>query len=244
MSSSRVQINFTGAPTAFDASTAAGTKSTSRRRPKPPPSKVVCTLTCPASARKPRPPRPASSAAPGCRRRRSQRSALTSAVQFMGSMVACASSGSSYTAANVFAARLERCGRHRRGTSSPRARGSGGRAASSSARIAALSSRALAPVVPGDLERITRLVRLPEMLRHDHDAAGRWQHPPHAGQRLRAAASRPLRLATEAGLSAMTAYSMPGSCTSSPNSALPSTLAGVSSRGRRFADQAEIGRRP
>ena len=45
MSSSRVQISFTGAPTAFDASTAAGTKSTSRRRPKPPPSRVVWTLT-------------------------------------------------------------------------------------------------------------------------------------------------------------------------------------------------------
>ncbi len=45
MSSSRVQISFTGAPTAFDAATAAGTKSTSRRRPKPPPSRVVWTLT-------------------------------------------------------------------------------------------------------------------------------------------------------------------------------------------------------
>ena len=45
ISSSRVQINFTGAPTAFDASTAAGMKSTSRRRPNPPPSRVVWTLT-------------------------------------------------------------------------------------------------------------------------------------------------------------------------------------------------------
>src|SRR5262249_48390093 len=36
----------------------------------------------------------------------SQRSGLTSAVQFIGSMVACATSGSSYTAENVFAAFL------------------------------------------------------------------------------------------------------------------------------------------
>ena len=33
-------------PTAFEASTAAGMKSTSRRRPNPPPSRVVWTLTC------------------------------------------------------------------------------------------------------------------------------------------------------------------------------------------------------
>jgi hypothetical protein len=41
MSSSRVQITLTGAPTAFDASTAAGMKSISKRRPKPPPIRVV-----------------------------------------------------------------------------------------------------------------------------------------------------------------------------------------------------------
>lgn len=40
---SRVQISFTGRPTAFEAATARRTKSCSPRRPKPPPRNVVCT---------------------------------------------------------------------------------------------------------------------------------------------------------------------------------------------------------
>ena len=44
MSSSRVQTTFTGAPTAFDVSTASITKSTSPRRPKPPPRSVTWTF--------------------------------------------------------------------------------------------------------------------------------------------------------------------------------------------------------
>ena len=45
MSSSRVQMTFTGALTAFEVSTASVTKSGSPRRPNPPPSSVVTTST-------------------------------------------------------------------------------------------------------------------------------------------------------------------------------------------------------
>ena len=45
MSSSRDQTTFTGAPTAFDVSTASVTKSASPRRPNPPPRYVVWIFT-------------------------------------------------------------------------------------------------------------------------------------------------------------------------------------------------------
>src|SRR4029078_13153895 len=45
MSSSRVHSSFTGLFAAFAHSTAAGMKSPSSRRPKPPPRNVVCTNT-------------------------------------------------------------------------------------------------------------------------------------------------------------------------------------------------------
>src|SRR5438034_2588468 len=45
MSSSRDHTTLTGAPAAFDVSSASRRKSSSNRRPKPPPRYVVCTLT-------------------------------------------------------------------------------------------------------------------------------------------------------------------------------------------------------
>ena len=46
MSSSRVHTSFTGAPIAFEISTACAKKSQSMRRPKPPPRKVVLMVIC------------------------------------------------------------------------------------------------------------------------------------------------------------------------------------------------------
>src|SRR5215813_12548481 len=174
MSSSRVQTNLTGAPTALDASTAAGTKSTSRRRPNPPPSSVVWTLTWSGF-------KPAASAAAACAiccdwvpTYTSHRSALRSAVQFMGSMHACARSGSSYTAEKVLAAFLRASAalpllREAETSSLPSAEAPGLVAAlSSSARIAA------------DPHSIACLPGLPEVVSHDNHAARGGQNPTHA----------------------------------------------------------------
>ena len=88
MSSSRVQTTFTGAPTAFDVSTASITKSTSPRRPKPPPRSIVWTETCPMGS-------PVSFAAIACDppgfwvgAQTVHASTVTWAVQFIGSIVA------------------------------------------------------------------------------------------------------------------------------------------------------------
>src|SRR5678815_4165060 len=93
MSSSRDQITLTGAPTAFDVSTASVTKSPSPRRPKPPPTYVVCTKTLLSG-------RPVTPMAACCvmvcdcvGTHTSQRSACTCAVQFIGSIGACARNG-------------------------------------------------------------------------------------------------------------------------------------------------------
>ena len=88
MSSSRVQITFTGAATAFETRTASETKSGSSRRPKPPPENVVWMRTFSLA-------NPVTSAATRWASpwfcvgaHTSTPSARTCAVQFIGSMVA------------------------------------------------------------------------------------------------------------------------------------------------------------
>ena len=158
-------------------------------------------------------------------------------MQFIGSIVACASIGNSYTAAKLFAADLTR----RRGSPSCLAERPALAAAAAFAeatRIAALSSARVGALVPGDFQRIARLQRLPEVLGHDDDAARR-----ASARGARPASPRPRRSRRmrtrppSTGHCAIAAYSMPGSVTSSPNTALPSTLPGVSSRGMRGPDQ-------
>ena len=94
MSSSRDHTTLTGRPTSLAISTAGGTKScVAPRRPKPPPSMVLCTITfcggmpsvCAADA---------SAASPfWVGTQISARSPVTCAVQFCGSNVACARNG-------------------------------------------------------------------------------------------------------------------------------------------------------
>jgi hypothetical protein len=97
VSSSRDQITFTGAPTAFDVSTASMTKSPSPRRPNPPPRYAVCTNTL-LSGRPVTPIAACCVAVCDCvETQTSQRSACTCAVQFIGSIGACARNGASNT---------------------------------------------------------------------------------------------------------------------------------------------------
>src|SRR5438034_7720082 len=104
MSSSRDHTTLTGAPAAFDVSSASRRKSSSNRRPKPPPRYVVCTLTFSGGT----PPIPAPSPwAPvwNCvGAQMSTPSARTCAVQFIGSIVAWARNGSSYAASSFVGA--------------------------------------------------------------------------------------------------------------------------------------------
>ncbi len=93
MSSSRVQTTWTGAPRSREISTASRTKSVSERRPKPPPMRVEWTRTDSTGT-------PAASAAASwvppaacVGAHTSTPSGRTSAVQFMGSMVAWARKG-------------------------------------------------------------------------------------------------------------------------------------------------------
>jgi len=93
MSSSRVHTTFTGAPTAFAVSTASTMKSISPRRPKPPPSKVVLTMTFSGGS-------PVILAAVACvppgfwvGAQITHESRLTCAVAFIGSMHACSRNG-------------------------------------------------------------------------------------------------------------------------------------------------------
>jgi hypothetical protein len=96
MSSSRVQASLTGRPTSFAISTAWRTKSWKMpRRPKPPPSIILWIKTLLAGM-------PAASAAIASAvspswvgAQTSTKSAVTRAVQFCGSMVACARKGTS-----------------------------------------------------------------------------------------------------------------------------------------------------
>src|SRR3974390_2658159 len=103
MSSSRVNTTLTGADTAFDTCTAAITKSCAKRRPKPPPSNVVVTLTFSGGT-------PTTFAitmrftpAAWVGAQMSTPDGVTDAVQFIGSMQACARYGASYTASRVVA---------------------------------------------------------------------------------------------------------------------------------------------
>src|SRR5512132_1916391 len=86
MSSSLDQITLTGAFTAFEVSTASATKSCCPRRPKPPPSIIVLTLT--ASSGKPVMRAPVARVAVWfcVPTQISQSFFLTCAVQFIGSM--------------------------------------------------------------------------------------------------------------------------------------------------------------
>ena len=101
MSSSRDQITFTGAPTALEVSSASRMKSSSKRRPNPPPRYVV--WTCTFSGATPLIP------APSCWQpvwnwvgaQMSTPSGRTCAVQFIGSIVAWARKGASYTASSL-----------------------------------------------------------------------------------------------------------------------------------------------
>src|ERR1043166_4835766 len=105
MSSSRDQMVLTGRPTSLAMSTARATKScTAPRRPKPPPTMQVCTITlrggtpaaCAAAA---------SEASPfWVGTQISTLSPVTCAVQFCGSSVACARNGARYSASITFAA--------------------------------------------------------------------------------------------------------------------------------------------
>ena len=95
MSSSRVHTTFTGLPTAFDVSTASVTKSASPRRPKPPPRYVVWMWTASAGSPLAAIAACCDAVCPCVGTQTSQRSARTSAVQFIGSIVACARNGTS-----------------------------------------------------------------------------------------------------------------------------------------------------
>ena len=160
-------------------------KSTSRRRPNPPPSRVVLDVDLIGQATRPQ-PRP-----PACAHcctwvptYRSQRSALTSAVQFMGSMVACASSGNSYTADDRARSALER---RRRVALGPRdqARIGLGRFLRGPPEWRHYRAARSAPGSQVIFKRLARLQGLPEMVGDHHHAARGREHPAHAGHRLR-----------------------------------------------------------
>src|SRR6266571_1099851 len=104
MSSSRVHTTFTGPATCFAIRTAWMMKSTSSRRPKPPPSRWLWTRTLLFGS-------PVSFAAAVWAKvgtcvptQMSQPSGRTWTVQFAGSSVACARNGTSYTASTFCAA--------------------------------------------------------------------------------------------------------------------------------------------
>ena len=95
MSSSRVQKTCTGPPAALETATASSTKSVMARRPKPPPRSVVWSVIC--SGLKPMTRSSAATAIdwPWVGAQISTVRPRTWAVQFIGSMVAWARSGSS-----------------------------------------------------------------------------------------------------------------------------------------------------
>ena len=157
----------------------------------------------------------------------------------MGSMVACASSGSSYTAENVLAADLSAAAGlplffGQRVPRPPR------RPSQGALRSRHYRARRWGPDPRRFSGPLRALQRLPEMIgHHDHAARGA-HHAPHA-RHIRQPPSPPTSaLPPSVGQSAITAYSMPGNRTSRPNSALPSTLPGVSSRASGRADQPKI----
>src|ERR1700732_3094778 len=119
----------------------------------------------------------------------SHRSALTSAVQFIGSMGACASIGNSYAADNVFAAFLSASGalpflRAAETSSLPSAE-SPGRSLVDHRPDLRVVEPYVRPLIPVDPQGIARLAGLPEVVRDDNDSTGSRQHAAHARHTLR-----------------------------------------------------------
>src|SRR6266540_236672 len=104
VSSSRDQITFTGAPTAFEVSSASWMKSSSNRRPKPPPRYVVWTFTFSGGTPPILAPRPCAPDWNWVGAQMSTPSARTCAAALIGSIVACARNGNWYVASRFVAA--------------------------------------------------------------------------------------------------------------------------------------------
>src|SRR5262244_1958994 len=105
MSSSRDQTTLTGLPTARETSAACTTKSVSNLRPKPPPSSVRLIVTFSGGSLSVAASVSCVSSLPWSGPQTAQPSSVTCAVQFIGSIVACARNCDSYscetTAANL-----------------------------------------------------------------------------------------------------------------------------------------------
>src|SRR5262249_19061349 len=105
MSSSRDHTTLTGLPTARETSAACTTKSVSNLRPKPPPSSVRLIVTFSCGSLRTAASVSCVSSLPCSGPQTAQPSSVTCAVQFIGSIVACARNCDSYscekTAANL-----------------------------------------------------------------------------------------------------------------------------------------------
>ena len=93
MSSSRVHTSFTGAPIAFEISTACAMKSRSMRRPKPPPRKVVSIVICSGLSLVMAAVMPSAACWNWIEPISSAESLRTSAVKFIGSIGECERNG-------------------------------------------------------------------------------------------------------------------------------------------------------
>src|SRR4030095_8986272 len=101
MSSSRDQITFAGLLTALDTKAACTTKSTSNRRPNPPPSKVRLIVTFSGGSFSNPLSTSFASSGPCSGPHTAQESLVTCAVQFIGSIVAWARNCDSYSSETI-----------------------------------------------------------------------------------------------------------------------------------------------
>ena len=134
-----------------------------------------------AAAGRSAPARRRAAPGPGSAPRSRTRSAVTWAVAFIGSIVACARNGSAYSASTTLAAPASAS------STSPR---SVPTAASpsilerNSAMIAASSTAGARALGPGDVQGVGRRLRLPEVLGHDRDRVLERHHGEHAAPAL------------------------------------------------------------
>ena len=154
---------------------------TSSRRPKPPPSRWLWTMTFSSG-------RPVTFAAAACARastcvptQTSQPSGVTCTVQFIGSIGACARNGSSIGGVEPVAL-AQRLWRHRR-CFGDRARPSRWRRAAASSTSADRDA-GVRPVVPGDVERVEALLGRPHMIADHRDEIVEHDDLADAGHRL------------------------------------------------------------
>ncbi len=231
MSSSRDHIILTGTPgIALAIATPCRTKScVVPRRPKPPPSIILCTSTFSGG-------RPAASAAasseasPFCVdvHTSSKPSGLNHAVQVCGSSVAWLKYGDWYSASTILdAAANPAC-------TSPSLRACGRFASRSPSRSIAAIDRLSDPALPAASQSIFTFFKA-SFARHQLSATTATKlssrttfFTPRMASAARA--STPATLPPNTGHCAIDACSIPGSATSTANTGLPRTLSGRSSR--------------